>query len=278
MIAEGWPSLTSLCFPGACIVCVSLAYATTTDITSWPIPPHTTVEPYRDSFWENQLPKCIMLLSGSTEFVEKVCATRPFDGYFVCSLDMDSRPLDALQREGFWFQLRHADFDGVTSGIWWFGSNIFTLSAPFPLPSKLRLGHVLGDTKSGPSLPPPSNPLKIFSTISFEGGSKVLNPGSLLPIKAPGTKVLCYSVFSPTRWVTRALTSHELERCYDMHDHQLQYWKDVPISSIPTTGLPFHGSVPLRLTHALGDLIFAQSFYGDSQRNHEVAPMEATPR
>jgi len=113
--------------------------------------------------------------------------------------------------------------------------------------------------------------------ITFEGGSKVLHPGSLLPIKAPRTKVLCYSVFSPTRWVTRALTSHELERCYDMHDHQLQYWKDVPISSIPTTGLPFHGSVPLRLTHALGDLIFAQSSYGDSQQNHEVAPMEATP-
>jgi len=103
MIAEGWPSWK--CFPGAGIVCVSLAYATTTDITSWPIPPHTTVEPYRDSFWENQLPKCIMLLSGSTEFVEKVCATRLFDGYFVCSLDMDSQPSDALQQEGFWFQL-----------------------------------------------------------------------------------------------------------------------------------------------------------------------------
>jgi hypothetical protein len=160
-----------------------------------------------------------------------------------------------LQEWERWFLLRHIDFGGVTSGHWWLGTNMSNVEAPTTTTSSLRLGHVLSDTVNGPPHSPPEDPDEIFDAISYVKDIRLLHAGGLLPIKAIRNKVLCYSVYSPTGWVSRVLTVHELGRCLDLSDGDLAPFADIPITQLPLDELPFLLSTPPRLLASLAAVI-----------------------
>jgi len=181
------------------------------------------------------------LISGSENFAFQVIESLPPTRQFVCSLDIDQQPSERLQRLGSWFSLRHVDHGGggVTSGIWWFGTNDQEVTTPDINRSALCLGHVLSDIKGGVPIDPPNNHEKFFDTMTYANNTRSLHVGSLLPVKAVRSKVVCIGIFSPTRWVERVLTVHELARCFDVGEISLQVFDDRPIRLVPLATLPF---------------------------------------
>jgi len=165
----------------------------------------------------------------------------------------------ALAGLGHSFKLSHKDFGGVTSGVYEFGSNVLAVNAPPASPSMLRLGHVLSDTENGRVHPAPEDPDALFGEVTYIADSKVLHPGGLMPIKALRSKILCYSVFSPTKWVARALTLEELKRCLDTSEIQLGERDSHRVSSVPFNRLPFILSPPGRLVRAVAGVLTCRS-------------------
>jgi hypothetical protein len=110
---------------------------------------------------------------------------------------------------------------------------------------------MLNDTEVGRPHPPPEEPDIIFRTVTYLPDSKVLYPGGLLPIRALRSRVLCYDVYSSTKWVSRALTTHELGRCFNLSDAQLTGFPKKLVTNGLLRELTFATSTPARLTSAV---------------------------
>jgi hypothetical protein len=58
-------------------------------------------------------------------------------------------------------------------------------------------------------------------------------------------------IFSPTKWVERVLTVHELARCLDLGESSLQAFEDKPVHAVPLATLPFLTVAPRRILAAI---------------------------
>jgi len=240
-------------------------------VEGWSAPAYA---PLRDfnllGFAESDAKFC--MISGSERFVFQVLTALPAFKKFICSLDLDQRPTARLSSCGYWFSARHSDHGGVTSGIWWFGTNDSSVTPPPTTRSALRLGHVLSDIKGGTPVSPPSDHEAYFDSVTYVSGTRSLHAGGLLPIKAPHSKIICMGVFSPTKWVERVLTVHELARCLDLGESSLQAFEDKPIHAVRLKTLPFLMAAPRRLLAAI-----AKPWLTSNQEEEGASTLEGGP-
>jgi len=251
VVVELWPSWVSFCSPETGLSCIVVSYGATAPIHDWPELFANNVKLFNPSLWQRFSAASLALISGSSYFVEQVMCTLPPTWSFICALSLDHEPTSKLEGLANWFRLRHESFGGVTSGHWWFGSKDGNMKAPSGTRSQLRLGHPLSDTKGGRPHPPPDDPDEIFDAVTYVTKPRVLHPGGFLPIKALRSRVLCHDVYSPTRWVVRPLSVHELGRCYDVTEHGLQALPDKSLQRVALGGLPFISGPPGRLLLAV---------------------------
>jgi hypothetical protein len=229
---------------------VALAFGTLGDNSRW-----TAGKKYDGKIWREQPEGTVFFISGTAAFVECVMEDNQGHREFVYALDLGNKPTTTLEQRSVSFALRHLDYGGVTSGLWWFGSNIPGMAPPPETPSKLRVGHILSDTEPGRPHSPPNYPEAIYHEITYVGESKILHPGSPFPIKALRTQVLCYSVYASSKWVACCLSTLELSRCLELHEATWAGLEVCLVSAIPLKRLGYTDSAPTRLTHAMAQSI-----------------------
>jgi hypothetical protein len=271
IIAETWPAWWGICSQNAGSHLVASAHGVSGKITQWP-----AGEEYQDDIWCGHPKETLFFLSGTVEFVERVLGANRDHLDFVYALDLGNKPSAQLNQSSGSFALKHLDYGGVTSGFWWFGTNIRGMIPPPKAPSMLRVGHILNDMELGRPSPPPDDPEAIHHEITYVNGSKILHPGSPIPIRALRSQVLCYSVYSSTKWVTRSLTTQELGRCLEVNEAALVGVKTCPVSTIPLDSLGFTNSAPARLTQAVAQNLPGHLRQGDQGAIH--GDLERTKR
>jgi hypothetical protein len=197
VIAESWPTWLSACSPHSGFACRELIHGERADTNLWPKHSGCAPKLYTKDW---TMAHTTAFISGTTEFVVRVLSGMKMGSKFACALDLDSRPTEVLLAAGTWAMLSHRDLGGVTTGVWWIGSNFLRVEHCSKSPSFLRVGHVLTDTKGGRPAPPPPDAESLFDSVSYTNG-RCLHPGSLLPIKAIRSQTVCPGIFSPMRWI-----------------------------------------------------------------------------
>jgi hypothetical protein len=107
-------------------------------------------------------------------------------------------------------------------------------------------------------------------------GTKVVHPGGLIPIRALRSDVLCYSVYSPTKWATRVLTVEELGRCLETYAIHLPQQKKQRISKVPFGQIPFVFSAPGRLVQVVVKLITQVFLFRQAQEQPDQDTVRQT--
>ena len=119
-------------------------------------------------------------------------------------------------------RIQHSSVGGVTSHCGNFTIAIAALQhATYPVQGQYFatspttvLNSILKCTEKGIACPPPS-PRKPSSTVHSAGKQAIYATG-LLPSDNKSCKVICSSVFSPTKWVRRQLSTSELKHSFDL--------------------------------------------------------------
>jgi hypothetical protein len=255
IIAEKWPVWISSCSDATGLCLTAVAYGPGKGSPQWRGIDPGLVCSYTPIFWEAQPVDTLFLISGSAEFIVLVLSHNLNNRDYVYSEDLGGIQCDVIASFGHSFKLKHSDFGGVTSGTWRFGLNLFEMNALLATPLRLRLGHILSDMEKGKRHEPPTDPDALFDDVVHLSGTKVVHPGGLIPIRALRSDVLCYSVYSPTKWATRVLTVEELGRCLETYAIHLPQQKNQRISKVPFGQIPFVFSAPGRLVQVVVKLI-----------------------
>jgi hypothetical protein len=171
-----------------------------------------------------------IFLSGTFAFIHHLLNGVLVSSPVVVCLPRESPLPRALRAHITWLFLVHHQFDGVTSGGWWLGTNLAMLSSPTPLPSVRRLTHLLDPLLPGrPYVGPPPVPLSNPSVRWVHG---ICDPGGLWPIYQPDSKVIC--PFVKTKgWVSRPLSTTEICLCLDLPTALVSSFTGVAPNELP---------------------------------------------
>jgi hypothetical protein len=181
----------------------------------------------------------LLLASGSAAWFHRLCPTGWLSHIQVlwsCT-PADSTPC-SLPNLPYRFSLVHHAHGGVLRGTFAFASSCPFASPPTPAPFSRGLHHIFSVAVQGvtPVVAPPA-PLAI--TTNF------IEWGDTLPALHPLVPVRGRSVFSPTKWGLRSLTSSELLAAFDIPQQEIHHAR----SHSDISALPYLSSTPLKLLH-----------------------------
>jgi hypothetical protein len=111
--------------------------------------------------------------------------------------------------------------------------------------SSRRVKHCIKPLHTGKHHPPPADPDAIL--LATSASQSHAHQGSFYSLTAPRMKFLVPSVFSPTRWAIRPLTTREIATCCDVKEELINLLLGTSIANTATTKLPFMLSPPAKL-------------------------------
>jgi hypothetical protein len=177
-----------------------------------------------------------------------------------------------------WLLVSHSSQGGITVGRWVCGTSFAFLDSPTSNFGQRRLRHVLSPMERGKPHPPPSNPEESYLTPFLS--ESYLHPGSLISPLDLRKPVLNPTVFSPTGWVSRFLSTKELARCYDLPTGVIDSIPDTSLQRTKLSTIPFLNAAPSRvlmgfLIHVLSFIPLAPSH--SQERVLDLDPMRPQP-
>jgi hypothetical protein len=196
--------------------------------------------------FHSHLAHSCLVISGTGSFAQEIVQwTTPQPRILIC-LDLHQQPPEDLKSKPWvWQLLSHHQCRGVTTARFWCGTNQGPVDEPPQMESSRRVKHCIKPLHTGKHHPPPADPDAILlATSAFQSHA---HQSSFYSLTAPRMKFLVPSVFSPTRWAIRPLTTREIATCCDVKEELINLLPDTSIAKTATTKLPFMLTTPAKL-------------------------------